>query len=164
MVITHINKDDLKSIEPHYTRHPDTTLLFVDISGYTALAQKLGEGKEGGGGLGIMFMTPLLTPCPFPCPLLSLVYLSFPSKPPGSEGTSGTEKLSKSLDAFFNIAITSIYQHGGDVVKFCGDALMCVFLVEQKHQIKQACASAADCCLDLQKKLRGGLRKEGRRC
>jgi class 3 adenylate cyclase len=59
------------------------------------------------------------------------------------------------LDAFFNIAITSIYRHGGDVVKFCGDALMCVFLAEQKNLMTSMAASAADCCLDLQKKLRG---------
>ena len=48
MVISHINRDQLTKIEPHYTVHPHTTLLFVDISGYTALAQKLGsEGTLG---------------------------------------------------------------------------------------------------------------------
>ena len=48
MVISHINRDQLNKIEPHYTVHPHTTLLFVDISGYTALAQKLGsEGTLG---------------------------------------------------------------------------------------------------------------------
>jgi class 3 adenylate cyclase len=39
----------------------------------------------------------------------------------------GTELLSKSISTFFETAILLIYSHGGDVVKFCGDALMCVF-------------------------------------
>ena len=85
MVVAHVNKGDFE-MAPHFSLHPNSTLLFVDICGYTALAQKL-----------------------------------------GSEGTQGTEKLSQSLDAFFNRAITSIYKHGGDVIKFCGDALMCTF-------------------------------------
>ena len=43
------------------------------------------------------------------------------------EGSAGTEKLSASLSVFFEKAIQIINSHGGDVVKFCGDALMCVF-------------------------------------
>ena len=118
MVVDHVNKGNFKEgLEPHYTAHHCTTLLFVDISGYTSLAQKL-----------------------------------------GSEGVAGTEKLSESLDSFFNIAITSIYRHGGDVVKFCGDALMCVFLSDGQGKEKQMCGSACNCCLELQKKVRGAHR------
>ena len=43
------------------------------------------------------------------------------------EGSAGTEKLSSSLSVFFERAIQIINSHGGDVIKFCGDALMCVF-------------------------------------
>ncbi|GMI31478.1 hypothetical protein TeGR_g9763, partial [Tetraparma gracilis] len=73
-------------LEPHFTNHPNSTLLFADISGYTALAQSL-----------------------------------------GAAGAEGTEALSSALDQFFGIAISSIYHFGGDVVKFCGDAILCVF-------------------------------------
>ncbi|GMH55946.1 hypothetical protein TrLO_g15810 [Triparma laevis f. longispina] len=69
----------------------DATLLFLDISGYTKLAEKL-----------------------------------------GSIGAEGTEILSKSISTFFETAILLIYEHGGDVVKFCGDALMCVFEVKEQ--------------------------------
>ncbi|GMI39963.1 hypothetical protein TeGR_g10887, partial [Tetraparma gracilis] len=73
-------------LKPHFTNHPTSTLLFADISGYTALAQSL-----------------------------------------GAAGAGGTEALSSALDKFFGIAISSIYHFGGDVVKFCGDAILCVF-------------------------------------
>ncbi|GMI04278.1 hypothetical protein TrVE_jg1521 [Triparma verrucosa] len=80
-------------VKPFSEMMEDATLLFLDISGYTKLAEKL-----------------------------------------GSIGAEGTEILSKSISTFFETAILLIYEHGGDVVKFCGDALMCVFQpVEQNN-------------------------------
>ena len=66
--------------------HRNTVLVFLDISGYTKLAESLGK-----------------------------------------EGVAGTELLSNSLSKFFEIAIQIINSHGGDVINFCGDALMVVF-------------------------------------
>ena len=45
----------------------------------------------------------------------------------GKEGPAGTEKLSKALSVFFETAIKIISNNGGDVIKFCGDALLTVF-------------------------------------
>ena len=67
-------------------RHKKSTLLFLDISGYTKLAESMGK-----------------------------------------EGPAGTEKLSKALSIFFEKAIKLINDNGGDVIKFCGDALLTVF-------------------------------------
>jgi len=67
-------------------------LLFLDISGYTKLAEAL-----------------------------------------GSIGAEGTEVLSTSISTFFETAILMIYSHGGDVIKFCGDALMCTFSPDLKQ-------------------------------
>ncbi|GMI37326.1 hypothetical protein TeGR_g7385, partial [Tetraparma gracilis] len=84
-------------LKPHFTNHPNSTLLFADISGYTALAQSL-----------------------------------------GAAGAEGTEALSSALDQFFGIAISSIYHFGGDVVKFCGDAILCVFSPDRTVSPAQA--------------------------
>ncbi|GMI20524.1 hypothetical protein TeGR_g6718, partial [Tetraparma gracilis] len=102
-------------LKPHFTNHPNSTLLFADISGYTALAQSL-----------------------------------------GAAGAEGTEALSSALDDFFSIAISSIYRFGGDVVKFCGDAILCVFAEDQQHHVtpSEAAMQAVRCSLDLKKKLR----------
>ena len=35
-------------LEPHFTMHPNSTLLFADISGYTALSQTLGSAGAAG--------------------------------------------------------------------------------------------------------------------
>jgi hypothetical protein len=85
MVINRVSSPSFVA-EPHFTTHASSTLLFADISGYTALAQSL-----------------------------------------GAAGAEGTEALSSALDNFFGIAISSIYRFGGDVIKFCGDAILCVF-------------------------------------
>ena len=112
MLISHIASPSFTPA-PHFTLHKDTTLLFADISGYTALAQSL-----------------------------------------GSAGAAGTEMLSQSLDVFFGIAISSIYKYNGDVIKFCGDAILCVF-EPSRTTTPTAAALAATCCsLELKAKLR----------
>ncbi|GMI57406.1 hypothetical protein TeGR_g9956 [Tetraparma gracilis] len=114
MVVDHVNRGEFE-MTPHYSLHPSSVLLFVDICGYTALAQAL-----------------------------------------GSEGNQGTEKLSQSLDAFFNRAITSIYKAGGDVIKFCGDALLCVFESSTASGNSPRNPSIAACaaCIEMQHQLR----------
>ena len=62
------------------------SLLFVDISGFTALSERLSQ-----------------------------------------QGTHGLELLTEQLNRYFTLVIDTIHQHGGDVVKFAGDALLCLF-------------------------------------
>ena len=61
-------------------------LLFVDISGFTALSERLSQ-----------------------------------------QGSHGLELLTEHLNRYFTLIIDTIHQHGGDVVKFAGDALLCLF-------------------------------------
>ena len=138
LVINNIASPSFK-LEPHFTTHPNATLLFADISGYTALAQAL-----------------------------------------GAAGAHGTEMLSQSLDDFFGksalfkttkraaihrynstltlshtgIAISSVYRFNGDVIKFCGDAILCVFEPDRNGTPAQAALAAARCALELKAKLR----------
>jgi len=112
LVINHIASPDFAPT-PHFTMHPNTTLLFADISGYTALAQTL-----------------------------------------GAAGAHGTEMLSQSLDDFFGIAISVIYKYNGDVIKFCGDAILCVFEPDRATTPKAAAEAATRCALELKAKLR----------
>jgi class 3 adenylate cyclase len=37
------------------------------------------------------------------------------------------QELSEILNSFFHRMIDIVYKHGGDVIKFCGDALLVVF-------------------------------------
>ena len=62
------------------------SLLFVDISGFTALSERLSQ-----------------------------------------QGAHGLELLSEHLNRYFTLIVDTIHQHGGDVVKFAGDALLCLF-------------------------------------
>ena len=40
-------------------------------------------------------------------------------------GSEGIERMTASLNAFFGILVETVEQHGGDVIKFAGDALFC---------------------------------------
>jgi len=130
--------------EPHFEVMEEATLLFLDISGYTKLAEAL-----------------------------------------GSIGSEGTEVLSNSISTFFETAILMIYSHGGDVIKFCGDALMCTFSADKKqttgttfvkninekaqhvlgtmpyNQQSKSCQLALECALCQMEKLRGFEAAEG---
>ena len=64
-------------------------LLFVDISGFTALSERL-----------------------------------------SLQGARGLEELSSHLNGYFSVMLDCIHRHGGDVVKFAGDALMVLFAAE----------------------------------
>ncbi|GMI22387.1 hypothetical protein TeGR_g659 [Tetraparma gracilis] len=106
--------------KPHFSVHKGVTVLFADISGYTALAQTL-----------------------------------------GAAGAAGTELLSKSLDDFFGIAITSIYRFNGDVIKFCGDAILCVFEPDRNSTPADSALAAVLCAMELKAKLRNFKAAEG---
>ncbi len=61
-------------------------MLFVDISGFTPLTEKL-----------------------------------------GNKGSRGVEELTNVLNQFFTLLIDVIDNHGGDVIKFAGDALLAIW-------------------------------------
>jgi len=111
IMVDHIASHEFKT-QPHLQQFEDMALLFIDISGYTALAQRLGQ-----------------------------------------EGAVGTELLSNSLDDYFSQALSIIYNAGGDCVKFCGDALICVF-ERVDNERSTNCEMACSAALCLQAKLR----------
>ena len=60
----------------------------------------------------------------------------------------------QSLDDFFKIAITSIYSFHGDVIKFCGDAILCVFEQDRVTNARDTAMNAVRCAVELKSKLR----------
>jgi len=69
-----------------------------------------------------------------------------------ARGPEGVETLSALLDSWFGAMVDRITEHGGDVLKFAGDALMASWLVEPggAADLEEACARAAGCALALQ--------------
>src|SRR5919108_1006940 len=64
-------------------------VMFADISGFTALTERLAE-----------------------------------------KGATGVETLARILNDYFGQLIDVVYEHGGDVVKFGGDAVIAVWPIE----------------------------------
>ncbi|HEY6040688.1 MAG TPA: adenylate/guanylate cyclase domain-containing protein [Anaerolineae bacterium] len=85
--------------------HFPAAVLFADISGFTALAERLAE-----------------------------------------RGPSGTEDLSRLLNAYFGQLIDVIAEHDGDVVKFAGDALIALWQATE-GDLATAALRAAQCAL-----------------
>src|SRR5688500_14393605 len=48
----------------------------------------------------------------------------------GKRGPEGVEELTRVLNTYFGRLITAVTAHGGDVVKFAGDALLAFWPVE----------------------------------
>ena len=93
-------------------------VLFADISGFTALTERLAQ-----------------------------------------RGLPGVEELSRLLNDYFGQLIALITEHGGDVVKFAGDALLAVWLAEDS--LPTATLQAAQCGLAVQAKLHNYATAEG---
>ncbi len=90
--------------------HYRAAVLFTDISGYTALAEKLSQLRE-----------------------------------------SGAEDLSRILNDHFGQLITLVAAHGGDVMKFAGDALLAIWPVEDQDEgLSTLTQRAAQCGLAIQ--------------
>lgn len=90
-------------------------VLLADISGFTALAERLAQ-----------------------------------------HGESGSEELSRLLNIFFGQLINIISAHGGDVLKFAGDAMLAAWPAEEESialqgaALQQAVRRAAQCALAIQ--------------
>ena len=74
-----------------------SAVLFADISGFTALSERL-----------------------------------------AAKGADGVEELTQILNAYFGRLIEVIVDHGGDVVKFAGDALLAFWPVRTQHDLPAA--------------------------
>lgn len=85
-------------------------VLFADISGFTALTERI-----------------------------------------ATQGPEGVETITLILNDYFTRMLETIHAHGGDVVKFAGDALLAIWREDQQTD---AYLQAASCALALQEQLR----------
>lgn len=76
----------------------------------------------------------------------------------GQRGLVGAEELSHILKDYFGPLTHLIHEHGGDVVKFAGDALLAVW---QADDLSEAIMRAAQCALEIQAKLHNYPAAEG---
>src|SRR5438874_1465574 len=91
---------------PHADTFPGA-VLFADISGFTALTERLAE-----------------------------------------HGRTGVEELTQMLNEYFGRIIEIVIVHGGDVVKFAGDALLALWQAEEpKEELHSLTLRAAQCAL-----------------
>eukprot|EP00602_Paraphysomonas_sp_CaronLab_P013173 CAMPEP_0185042570 /NCGR_PEP_ID=MMETSP1103-20130426/42430_1 /TAXON_ID=36769 /ORGANISM="Paraphysomonas bandaiensis, Strain Caron Lab Isolate" /LENGTH=463 /DNA_ID=CAMNT_0027582665 /DNA_START=415 /DNA_END=1802 /DNA_ORIENTATION=- len=69
-----------------------------------------------------------------------------------AEGAVGLDKLRLITDHSFAKFVNIIYSHGGDVISFAGDCLLCVFLPDPQETTLQGCSlRAVQCGLDITK-------------
>ncbi len=89
-------------------------VLFADISGFTALTERLAE-----------------------------------------RGPAGTEELTRLLNDYFGQLVDTIIEYGGDVVKFAGDALLALWVLDSDDKdLADATLQAACCALAVQAQLK----------
>ncbi|MBS0661420.1 MAG: AAA family ATPase [Verrucomicrobia bacterium] len=77
------------------------------------------------------------------------------------KGPAGAEELSAILNDYFGRLIERIHAHGGDVVKFAGDALLAIWRAEDETHLARLAAEAARCALELEEAVRGYTTPEG---
>jgi predicted ATPase/class 3 adenylate cyclase len=65
-------------------------------------------------------------------------------------GPNGIEEISLVLNTYFGQLIELIQLHGGDIVKFAGDALMALWSVDGQQNLTEAILRAAQCGLSVQ--------------
>ena len=69
-----------------------------------------------------------------------------------AQGEEGAEKLTGYLNSYFGEIIQQVHEHGGDVMKFAGDALVAVWPAGEEGLTNPA-RLAAQCGLDIQRRL-----------
>lgn len=114
LVTRRLAEDPCPLTEPCSERHP-ATVLFADISGFTALTELLGR-----------------------------------------QGPAGVEKVAAGLNGYFERLTAIIAAHGGDVVKFAGDALTAIWLAPPgKRDLRATALPAIACAMAIQSGLYG---------
>src|SRR5262245_65657897 len=69
-------------------------------------------------------------------------------------GRSGAERLSSILNGYFTRLIDVVEQHGGDVIKFAGDALLALWTRQPSEpDVGRAAWRAAQCALEVERAL-----------
>jgi predicted ATPase/class 3 adenylate cyclase len=97
-------------------------VLFADISGFTALSERL-----------------------------------------AAKGADGVEELTQALNSYFGKMIEVVTAHGGDVVKFAGDAMLAFWPVNTERELEAVTGVAASCGLDVQEALKTFVAATGHR-
>ncbi|HZM46853.1 MAG TPA: adenylate/guanylate cyclase domain-containing protein [Burkholderiales bacterium] len=106
------------SITEPITENIETAVLFADISGFTALTEKL-----------------------------------------AGRGAVGMEELSKVISDYFGCLAEVIIAHGGDIVKFAGDAMLALWPATADETLAVATRRATQCALEVQSALRDFARR-----
>lgn len=68
------------------------------------------------------------------------------------KGSGGVEELSRLLNAYFHQLITLVNAHGGDVLRFAGDAVLALWPTDDEP-LPEVVQRAAQCALAIQKEL-----------
>ncbi|MBM2848389.1 MAG: putative adenylate/guanylate cyclase [Anaerolineales bacterium] len=72
----------------------------------------------------------------------------------GQSGPSGAEELRRLINVYFDKLIALITGHGGDIIKFAGDALFAIWPASPRGEtLSTVTLRAAQCALDTQKRL-----------
>lgn len=66
-------------------------------------------------------------------------------------GALGIEALTRTLNHFFGHIIQHIFSAGGDIFKFAGDALFCIWKVDDDTTLAETIQTVVDCSLNIQK-------------
>jgi class 3 adenylate cyclase/tetratricopeptide (TPR) repeat protein len=69
------------------------------------------------------------------------------------QGSRGVEVLTSHLNEYFGRMINLILNHGGDIVKFAGDALVAIFPTSDMRGLGYSCLLASQCALAMQEHL-----------
>lgn len=69
------------------------------------------------------------------------------------KGSHGVEVLTSHLNEYFGRMINLILNHGGDIVKFAGDALVAIFPTSDIRGLGYSCLLASQCALAMQEHL-----------
>ena len=71
------------------------------------------------------------------------------------EGPDGVERLTEILNSYFGQLIDLVQGHGGDIVKFAGDALLALWQCPDAVGLRDSTRRAVQCGLEIQKRLTG---------
>ena len=69
------------------------------------------------------------------------------------EGRQGGEQLARHLNSYFSQMVRIIGSHGGDILKFAGDALLVLWPDSPEMRLEERASRAAQCALELQEQL-----------
>jgi class 3 adenylate cyclase/tetratricopeptide (TPR) repeat protein len=70
------------------------------------------------------------------------------------KGSDGVEELTRILNAYFGQIISVVQEHGGDVIKFAGDALLAFWPNKSEQELSVMTRRAIQCALALQRSLK----------